>query len=104
MATYVLAYKGGRMPETDAERDAQMAAWGGWFQNLGAAVVDAGNPFGPSKAVDGYGTISDGAPSALTGYTILTSDSIDAAAKLATGCPILSNGGSLEVYETFEVM
>ena len=104
MATYVLAYKGGRMPETDAERDAQMAAWGGWFQNLGAAVVDAGNPFGPSKAVNGSGTISDGAPSALTGYTILTSDSIDAAAKLATGCPILSNGGSVEVYETFEVM
>ena len=104
MATYVLAYKGGRMPETDAERDAQMAAWGGWFQNLGAAVVDAGNPFGPSRAVNGDGTISDGAPSALTGYTILTSDSIDAAAKLATGCPILSNGGSLEVYETFEVM
>ena len=67
MATYVLAYKGGRMPETDAERDAQMAAWGGWFQNLGAAVVDAGNPFGPSKGVAGDGTISDGAPSALTG-------------------------------------
>lgn len=104
MATYVLAYKGGRMPETDAERDAQMAAWGGWFQNLGAAVVDAGNPFGPSKGVAGDGTISDGASSALTGYTILTSDSIDSAAKLATGCPILSNGGSLEVYETFEVM
>ena len=104
MATYVLAYKGGRMPETDAERDAQMAAWGGWFQNLGAAVVDAGNPFGPSKAVAGDGTISDSAPSALTGYTILTSDSLDGAAKLATGCPILSNGGSLEVYETFEVM
>ena len=61
MATYVLAYKGGRMPETDAERDAQMAASRGWFQNLGAAVVDAGNPFGPSKAVAGDGTISEGA-------------------------------------------
>ena len=104
MATYVLAYKGGRMPETDAERDAQMAAWGGWFQNLGKAVVDAGNPFGPSKALAGDGTISDGASSALTGYSIVTTDSLDAAATLAKGCPILANGGSLEVYETLEVM
>ncbi len=104
MATYVLAYKGGRMPESDAERDAQMAAWGGWFQNLGAAVVDAGNPFGPSKALAGDGSISDGAPSALTGYSIVRSDSLDAAATLAKGCPLLANGGTLEVYETFEVM
>lgn len=104
MANYVLAYKGGGMPETDAERDAQMAAWGGWFQNLGTAVVDVGNPFGPSKALAGDGTISDGAPSALTGYSIVTTDTLDAAATLAKGCPILANGGTLEVYETFEVM
>ena len=104
MANYVLAYKGGRMPGTDAERDAQMAAWGGWFQNLGASVVDAGNPFGPSKALAGDGTVSDGAPSALTGYSIVTTESLDAAATLAKGCPILANGGTLEVYETFEVM
>jgi hypothetical protein len=34
----------------------------------------------------------------------VTTDSLDAAATLAKECPILANGGTLEVYETFEVM
>lgn len=104
MANYVLAYKGGGMPETDAEREAVMAAWGGWFGTLGQAVVDAGNPFGPSKAVATGGSVSDGAPSGLTGYSIVAADGLDAAAEMAQGCPVLANGGSVEVYETFQIM
>jgi len=98
MAKFVLAYKGGGMAETEEEREAAMQAWGAWFGGLGSAVVDAGNPFSSSKAVGGNGT------SGLTGYSILSADSIDAASKLAEGCPILSNGGSVEVYEVLEVM
>jgi hypothetical protein len=104
MANYLLAYKGGSMAETDAEREAVMAAWGAWFGGLGGAVVDPGNPFGPSKAVAGDGTVSDGGPAGLTGYSVLTADSLDAATELAKGCPVLANGGTVEVYETFEVM
>lgn len=98
MAKFVLAYKGGGMAETEEEREAAMKAWGAWFGGLGSAVVDAGNPFSSSKAVGGNGT------SGLTGYSILSADSLDAAAKHAEGCPILSNGGSVEVYEVLEVM
>ena len=103
MAKYVLVYKGGGMAETDAEREAAMAAWGSWFGTLGAAIVDAGNPFGGSTAVSANGS-GGTASSALTGYTVLTADSLDGAAELAKGCPILSNGGSVEVYETIDVM
>jgi YCII-related domain len=98
MAKYVFAYKGGKMAETDEERQAAMQAWGAWFGALGPAVVDAGNPFAGSKAVGGNGT------SGLTGYSILSADSIDAASKLAEDCPVLSNGGNVEVYEVLEVM
>lgn len=104
MANYLLAYKGGRLPETDAERTAGIAAWGAWFGQLGPAVVDAGNPFGPSKAVADGGTVSDGGPSALTGYSVVTASDLDAATELAKSCPVLANGGTVEVYETFEVM
>lgn len=104
MTNYVLAYKGGGMPETDAERDALLAAWGSWFESLGQAIVDSGNPFGPSKALATDGTVGDGAPSGLTGYSIVAADSLDAATGLAKGCPVLANGGSVEVYETFRVM
>ena len=104
MANYVLVYKGGGMPQTDAEREQVMAAWGQWYGGLGQAVVDGGNPFGPSAAVAADGSVKDGAPSGLSGYTILKADNLPAAAGLAKGCPILSSGGSIEIYETFNVM
>ena len=104
MANYVLVYKGGGMPATDAERDQVMAKWGQWFGALGQDMVDGGNPFsGQSTAIKPDG--STGATSAgLTGYSIIKSDSLDQATQKAKGCPILSSGGSIEVYETFAVM
>lgn len=104
MANYVLAYTGGSTPESEEEQQAVMAAWTGWFERLGPAVVDIGNPFGPSKAVATDGSVSDGAPSRLTGYSVVSSDSLDAATEMAKGCPVLNGGGSVEVYETFQVM
>jgi hypothetical protein len=104
MANYLLAYTGGGMAETDAERDAQMAAWGAWFENIGPSVVDAGNPFGPSRSLSSDGDVSDGGASGLTGYSVVSADSLDAATELAKSCPILNNGGGVQVYETFEVM
>jgi hypothetical protein len=101
---YVLAYKGGGMPETEGQRQAGMAAWGAWYEGLGAAVVDGGNPFGPSMQVAPDGSARQGAESGLSGYTILSADGLAAAADLAKGCPILASGGSVEVYETFDVM
>ena len=81
-----------------------MAAWGGWFAELGDAIVDAGNPFGASTSVvSGQGS-NGAATSSLTGYSVLRADGMDAATELAKGCPLLSNGGSVDVYETIEVM
>src|SRR5947208_15716006 len=99
MANSIRADKGGGRGETDEEREAAMQAWGAWFGGLGHAVVDAGNPFSASKAVGGNGGTSD-----LTGYSILSADSLDGASKLAEGCPVLTSGGSVEVYEILPVM
>lgn len=100
MGNYLYAYRGGSgMAETDEARQAAMAAWGAWFGQLGDAIVDPGNPFGPSTSV------GDGAPAtALTGYTVIKADSLDAASALAAGCPVLAGGGSVDVYETIPVM
>lgn len=104
MANYVMVYKGGGMPETDAQRQAVLAAWGAWYGKLGRAVVDGGNPFGPSSSVASDGTVRDGAASGLTGYTIVAANNMAAATELAKSCPVLTGGGSIEVYETFNVM
>jgi len=104
MGTYHLAYKGGTMAETDAERDASMAAWGTFLGGLGEQLVDAGNPFGPATTVAPGGAVSDGAASGLSGYSIISSGSLSDATATAKGCPILSQGGSVEVHEIFPVM
>ncbi len=102
MANYLFAYTGGGMAQTDAEREAAMAAWGQWFGTLGSAIVDAGNPFGPSAAASPNGT--DGpAKTGLTGYSILSADSLDAAAELAKGCPVFANGGKVDIYEAIPI-
>lgn len=105
MANYVLVFKGGSMPETEEETQRVMAAWGAWYTGLGEAVHDSGNPFGPSMSVANDGSTSEGAASGLTGYVILVADSLTAAAEMAKGCPVLAGGaGSIEIYETFQIM
>ena len=103
MAQYVLVYSGGRVPEPE-EREAVMAAWGRWFGELGNSVAEPGNPFGPSATVASDGSVSQGAPSGLSGYSVITADSLEAATGHAKGCPHLNVGGRVDVYETFEVM
>jgi hypothetical protein len=105
MANYVLVYKGGGMPQSDAEREKIMADWGQWFGGLGQALVDGGNPFsGASSSIGSDGSVKDGSSSGLTGYSIIKADNLPAANTMAKGCPVLTSGGVIEVYETFQVM
>ncbi len=104
MAKYVYAYRGGSMPETDAEREAAMAAWGAWLGGMGAAALDPGNPFGPSSTVAADGGVGEGGAAGLGGYSIVAADSLTQAAEMARSCPVLVAGGSVEVYEVLEIM
>ena len=70
-----------------------MAAWGTWFGTLGSAIVDPGNPCGESRSL---GAASGGS---LTGYTVLSADSLESATELAKGCPVLTDGGGVEVLD-----
>lgn len=103
MGKYVLAYQGGEMPASPEEGEKVMAAWMNWFGSLGAAVVDGGNPFGPSASIASNGSVRDGGGAVLTGYSILSAESLAAATELAKGCPQLSSGGTIDVYETVDV-
>ena len=100
MANYMFAYSGGKGVATDeAERNAQYAKWGQWFEELGAAVVDGGAATGTSKTVGPGGSVSDRGSRGVTGYSIVSADSLDSAVELAKGCPVLDTGGAVDVYE-----
>jgi hypothetical protein len=103
MGKYVLAYTGGAMGETEADQQAVMEAWMSWFSALGPAIVDPGNPFGQSSAVAPGGTVT-AAGTGLTGYSVISADGLVAATEVAKGCPVLAAGGTVEVYETIDVM
>ena len=98
MAKFVLVYQGGAMADTEEAQQASMAAWGAWFGSLGSAVVDGGAPFGASAAVGG-----GAARTGLSGYSIVEASDLDAAVGMAGGCPIITDGGSIDVYEAIPV-
>lgn len=99
MADFVLVYSGGSMPESEAEQAQVMKAWTDWFGTIGKDLKDGGNPFGHAKTVTSDGSIKDGAPGALSGYSIVTASSLDEAAGIAKASPVLQGGGSVQVYE-----
>lgn len=102
MAKYVLAYTGGRVATTDAERQASMAAWQSFLDGLGDALVDMGNPFGASATVTAGGG-NGSPPNHLSGYSIITAASLEEATDKAKGAPVLDVGGTVEVYEAHEI-
>ena len=104
MTKYVFNYHGdGDMPTDPAEIEAVMQAWSAWFGELGAAVVDGGNPFGAVASVATDGSVAHANPASLTGYSIVSADSLDAAVAMAKGCPVLGGGGSVSVSETIDM-
>jgi hypothetical protein len=105
MAKYLLVYHGGGMPEGEAAQSEAMAAWGAWFQNLGPALADGGNPVSQARTIGADGAVSDGGgANPATGYSLIEADSLDAAVALAKGCPVLGGGSTVEVAETFNAM
>jgi hypothetical protein len=102
MAKFVYLYTGGQMAETPEAQEAELQKWGAWFGGLGDAVSDMGNPFGASATVTASGG-SDSGASGAGGYSIVTADSLGDAQSKTAGCPILSSGGAVEVYEAMEM-
>lgn len=103
MAKYLFTYHGGTgMPESEEEQAKVMAAWGEWFETNGSSFTDMGAPTSIVKTVSPTG-VADGADNQVTGYGIVEAADIGAACALAGGCPVLDNGGSIQVAETFEI-
>lgn len=104
MPDFIFAYHGGTIPETQEEGEKAMAAWGKWFEDMGAAVVNGGNPVGQSMTVTAGGVAGDGGANPISGYTIVRADTPEAACELAKGCPMVADGtGSVEVAPIVEM-
>jgi hypothetical protein len=103
MADYLFLYRGGQRGSSPEESGQIMQKWMNWFKDLGANLKDGGQPLedeGRVVASKG-GPVTDGpyaeAKDLVGGYTLIEAASLDRAAELARGCPILERGGRVEV-------
>jgi hypothetical protein len=92
MSTFLFSY---RIPQTyTAGSPDDVAAWGAWFQGMGANLVDAGKPVLERR------TLGNCPPETLQGgYSLVTADDVEAAVELAERCPGLRHGFGVEVGE-----
>ena len=105
MSKFVFVYHGGSAPESEEEGAATMQAWNEWLNGLGSAVVDQGHPTGASATVGSDGsTTQGGGPNPVTGYSVISADSLEQALVFAKGSPQLAAGGTIEVAETLDIM
>lgn len=86
------------------QMQAMMKPWQDWMGNLTAQnkLVNAGNRLASEgKVIKPNNVITNGPyveiKEAIGGYIIIRAASLDEAAELSKGCPILQVGGSVEV-------
>ena len=74
-----------------------------WLSSLGESVVVPTIPLKDTFTVGADGSVREGGSSAMSGFTILKADSMEAALSIAKACPFLDIGGALEVSELVEM-
>ncbi len=107
MDDFLYLFRGGNVDELFANADlmqAHMQKWKRWMENLAAqGHLESGRPLaqegkvlrGPEQIVTD-GPFAEG-KEVVAGYLIIRADDLSQAEKIARGCPILADGGSVEV-------
>jgi hypothetical protein len=105
MAEFLYLYRGGERGTTPDDSQQIMQKWMAWFKELTASgnLKDGGQPLeAEGKIVKSKnGPATDGpfaeAKDLVGGYTLIEAPSLERAAELAKGCPILERQGFVEV-------
>jgi hypothetical protein len=103
MAKYVIVYIGGNHPSTPEEGKQHFAKYQEWLTSLGNSVVSPMNPLKNTSTVNPDGTVTSGSVTTMSGYTIIETESMEAALEAVKACPFLDIGGSLEVSELIQM-
>lgn len=92
MKKFVLLHYGFERPTPDI-----MAAWGKWFESMKDRIIDMGGHFSGGREISKAGTrdLPLGLES-ITGFTIVSAESLDDAERIAQSNPFIS---SIRIYE-----
>jgi len=103
MKQFVLVYLGGTQPSSPEEAGKHYTKYMEWLTSLGDSVVIPTIPLKDTCTVSPDGSIGQGGSSAMSGFSIIKAESMDAALAVAQGCPFLEIDGSLEVSEMMQM-
>lgn len=88
------------------EIQAEVKRWQDWMGGIAASgkLKSEGDALGfEGKTMNSDGTVTDGpyaeVKELVGGYVIVTAENVDEAIGLAKGCPVLENGGKVEVRD-----
>ncbi len=94
------------IPPSPEQLQAMMKPWQDWLAALSATnnLVSSGNRLAPEGKVMKPSNLVINGPyveikESVGGYIILKADSLEVAAELSKGCPILKVGGSVEIRQ-----
>ena len=103
MSQYFITYLGGDHPSSPEEGKQHFAKYQEWLSSLGNSVVSPANPLKDTSTVNSDGSVTTGGTTSMSGFTIIKTDSMEAALSIAKACPFLDIGGSLEVSELMQM-
>lgn len=105
MSEFTFIYRGQDTTASPEQTQKTLEKWRAWFDELeaGGQLKDHGHPLeGTGKVVIGKQTMVNDGPYAeakdvIGGFSIIEARDLAHATELAKGCPILGDGGSVEV-------
>ncbi len=103
MKKFVLVYLGGNQPSSEEDARNHFNKYTEWLSSLGDAVVIPTIPLKDTSTVSPDGSVHEGGSSAMSGFSIIKADSMEAALSIARSCPFLEIEGSLEVSEMMQM-
>ena len=103
MPNFMLTYLGTPKISSPEEKLSHMQKYQQWIIDLGDAALSPMNPLKNMSVVASDGSVSEGGETGMSGFTIVTAESMQAALEIAQACPFLDVSGRLEVSEMIQV-
>jgi hypothetical protein len=102
MSNYVITYYGFPRFERPEDGNAYMSNWRAWMGEVGEAMINPGTPMSSGKTLSAEGVSDTARGEPLTGFSIVSAESLDAAVALALGCPHLAHG-TIDVAQAMDM-
>ena len=103
MSQFLIVYLGGDQPSSPEQGQKHFSKYMDWLSSLGDSVISPANPVKNTHTVSPDGSVNNRSNTTMSGYTIVSADSMESALDMARSCPFLEVNGSLEVSELIEM-